>query len=87
MSACLRSNPTLECMGFPNGRSWHHLRLHPKSAFPHLPPFHKASLEGPLRVDLTRSPNRRRMSGSCAQRPLIMRTQLRQTKSRHRAAH
>jgi len=40
-----------------------------KTAFSCSPPVHTVDLEGPLRVDFTRSRSRRRMPGFCAQRP------------------
>jgi hypothetical protein len=49
-----------------NARSWRKRRLQPKTAFSRFPPVHRAEPEGPLRVDLTRSPSRRRTTGICA---------------------
>jgi hypothetical protein len=43
-------------------------RLQLKTAFFRLPRVHRADLEGPLRVDLTGSPSRRRTTGNSAQR-------------------
>jgi hypothetical protein len=48
------------------GRCWRNSRLQPKAGFSRLPPVHKVDLEGRLRVDLTSSPNPRRMAGICA---------------------
>jgi len=53
-------------------RSWSSPRRRPKTAFSRLPPVHRADLQRQQRVELARSPNRRRMSGNCAQRPLII---------------
>src|SRR5580704_3035524 len=39
------------------------VRLQPKTAFSLIAPVRRADLEGPLRVDLTRSRLRRRMAG------------------------
>ena len=47
---------------------WPNLRHQPKTAFSRLPPLHRANLEGRLRVDLTRSRSRRRMTAICAKR-------------------
>jgi hypothetical protein len=45
---------------------WSNLRVQPKTAFSRFPPIHWANLEEQQRVDLTRSPSRRRMAGICA---------------------
>jgi hypothetical protein len=41
-------------------------RVQPKSASSPFPPVHGAGLEGPVRVDLARSPSRRRVATICA---------------------
>jgi hypothetical protein len=43
-------------------------RLRPKSAFSCIPPVHRADFKGPLRVDLTRLPNRPATTAICALR-------------------
>ena len=43
-------------------------RLRPKTAFSRFPPVHGADPEGQQRVDLTRSPSRRRMTAICVRR-------------------
>jgi len=47
---------------------WRNRHLQPKTALSRFPPVHRVDLEGKQRVDLTRSPTRRRMAGICAQR-------------------
>ena len=44
-------------------------RVRPKPAFCRFPPVDKADPEGQQRVDMARSPSRRRMAGVCAQLP------------------